>query len=113
MQHALERVLAAELAAREGLSIEVAELQLASEEFRAARNLLTPEHTERWLLDNALDVARFSELVHDNLLTAQLGPTIACAVREELPNALRALGLYEEVQRLARSRCPAIRSGTC
>ncbi|HEX9621304.1 MAG TPA: TfuA-like protein [Polyangiaceae bacterium] len=93
---ALERAFALELARQVGVRVSPNQVQQASERFRREHGLLTPEATSRWLAQNSLDLAGFSELSHDQVLVDEFADRVRAAILEQLPSALRALGLFEE-----------------
>lgn len=94
---AVERALSLELARRAGARVSALEVQQASERFRMRHGLLTPEATSRWLAENSMDLAAFSELSRDEVLVTRFADQVRAAALEQLPAALRAMGLAEHV----------------
>ncbi|MEA5618829.1 peptidylprolyl isomerase [Cronbergia sp. UHCC 0137] len=59
-------------AAKEGVIIEIEELQKAADSLRLAQNLIRAEETWTWLEKHYLSLDNFEEIAHINLLSAKL-----------------------------------------
>ncbi|BAU13081.1 hypothetical protein LEP3755_36180 [Leptolyngbya sp. NIES-3755] len=66
------RKIITEVAAADGINVEVTELQQAADTVRIANNLLTPESTWSWLAKHCLSVDEFEAIAHNNVLSAKL-----------------------------------------
>ncbi|MBE9009693.1 peptidylprolyl isomerase [Pseudanabaenaceae cyanobacterium LEGE 13415] len=66
------RKIIAEVAAADGITVELTELQQAADTVRIANDLLTPESTWSWLAKHCLSVDEFEEIAHQNVLSAKL-----------------------------------------
>ena len=84
---AAERVLGLFVAAQQGLEIDAAAVQACSERFRAARRLLTPAATARWLAQQELSLEDFSRLMYEEALLERAAAATKRAIESQLRHA--------------------------
>lgn len=77
------------------------EVQTASEAFRRAKGLETPESTYEWLKNNNLDLAAFSKLMYENVLIERYREQALDEVKRETRN-IRPLHSHPSATSLAR-----------
>jgi parvulin-like peptidyl-prolyl isomerase len=66
------RKIIADTATKEGIKIEIKELQQAADSLRLANNLVKAEDTWAWLQKHYLSLDNFEEIAHTNLLSVKL-----------------------------------------
>ena len=66
------RKIITETAQKEGITIEIAELQQTADSLRLVNNLIKAEDTWEWLQKHHLTLDNFEEIANINLLSAKL-----------------------------------------
>lgn len=66
------RKIIADVASKEGITIEIEELQQAADSLRLANKLIKAEDTWDWLAKHYLTLDNLEEIAHNNLLSAKL-----------------------------------------